>query len=237
MKIALITGAAKRTGKFLAEKLANDGWFIAIHYNESEDEAIELAKNLLSITNVMLFRADLCNSKEVKNLIPQINKEFGQVSLVINNASIHKNDSLSNLTEENLETSLAVHSKAVIYLAQGLKDQEIQSDIINIIDTDVTKVTKDFFSYSLGKKTLLELTPMLALSLAPNTKVNGICPGAILFKDGQNLSLFKEHASSSPLARHASLDELYQTIRYLIETPSITGQIIYLDGGKHLNKL
>ena len=233
-KNALITGSATRVGKYLVEKLAYDGWSIAIHYNESEHEAYALAKSLLPITNVMTFKANLTNKSEVMNLIPEINKQLGPVNLLINNASIYENDTLFNLNSENLDKHFAIHVNAIIYLAQSMASQEINGDIINIIDSDISRNLKKFFSYHLSKKSLRILTEMLALSLAPNIKTNGIAPGPMLFKEGQNIKVFNELINESPLRKAGTLQELYDTISFLINNQSITGQIIYLDGGRHL---
>lgn len=232
--IALITGAAIRVGAFLAKQLAHDGWSIALHYNSSEKEAYKLAKQLLPIADVMLFKADLTNYQETTKLIPEVNKQFGKVNLLINNASIYKNDNLFNLNSEGLDSHFSIHVKAVTYLAESMAKQDINSNIINIIDSDVHSISKKFFSYFLSKKSMLELTSMLAISLAPNIKVNAVCPGPILFKEGQDLKLFQELISSSPLKKSATLQELYQTIKFLLESSSITGQNIFLDGGKNL---
>lgn len=233
-KIALVTGAALRVGKYIAERLAKDGWSIALHYNTSEKEAYELAQYLLPIGNVMLFQADLTDHAQAKNLILEINKQLGPISLLINNASIYKNDNLNNLDTKDLEKNFAIHVNSVIYLAQGMARQEINGDIINIIDSDISHDLEKFFSYLLSKKTLLSLTSMLAMSLAPNIKVNAISPGPLLFKDGQNLKIFNELILTSPLRKSTSLEELYDTIDFLVKSCSITGQNIYLDGGRYL---
>ena len=233
-KNVLITGSAVRVGKYLAEKLAQDGWSIALHYHASEQEAYELAKNLLPITNVMLFQADLTNQEESASLIDKINKQLGPVKLIINNASIYKNDNLSNLSAPSIEKHFAIHLNTVIYLAQKMAAQGINGDIINIIDSDISHNTKKFFSYNLSKKSLFNATQMLALSLAPCIKVNAIAPGPILFKEGQNLSLFNDMIKQSPLGKVLDLQELYDSIDFLVKSKSITGQVIYLDNGRHL---
>ena len=112
--------------------------------------------------------------------------------------------------------------------------QGIEGNIINILDTDITKNMKSFFSYSLSKKSLYNLTKMLAFSLAPNIRANAIALGATLFKEGQNKKVFDQHIKDSPLQKSPSLSEIYQTIEFLLNSPSITGQCIFLDGGRHL---
>lgn len=233
-KNALITGSAVRIGKYLAEKLAYDGYSIALHYNNSEQEAYELAKNLLPQTNVMLFKADLTKKDQATQLIDDINKQLGSVNLLINNASICKNDNLANLESSVLYNHFAIHVNNIIYLSQSMANQEGAKDIINIIDSDISRNLKKFFSYNLSKKSLFDLTKMLAVSLAPSIKVNAIAPGPMLFKEGQNPRVYKDLINEAPLHREATLQELYNSIMFLVNNNSITGQTIFLDGGRHL---
>lgn len=233
-KVALVTGSAQRIGRHLVEKLAKDGWSIALHYNSSESQAYEIANDLLELTNIMAFKADLTNPNEAENLINSVRTQLGDVSLLINNASIYKNDTLFSVNEENLQENLNVHLNSPIFLAKAIANQGIPANIINILDSDITQNMKKFFSYSLSKKSLLNLTQMLAFSLAPHIRVNAVAPGPTLFKDGQNLELFNQLIEESPLKTKISLEELYNAIDFLIKAKSVTGQVIFLDGGRHL---
>jgi NAD(P)-dependent dehydrogenase (short-subunit alcohol dehydrogenase family) len=233
-KTALITGASIRIGKYVTESLARDGWKIALHYHNSEKEAYELANKLIDHVDIILFKADLTDIDQASKLISQVNNQLGPVSLLINNASIYKNDNLANLDINFLQDNLNIHANAPVLLAKAMLAQEIDGNIINILDTDITKNTKKFFSYFLSKKLLHNLTQMLAVSLAPNFRVNSIAPGAMLFKEGQNKEVFNQLIMDTPLKNQATLKDLYHTIQFLINTNSITGQCIFLDGGKHL---
>ena len=231
-KLALITGSSIRIGKYIAQKLAYDGWKIALHYHTSEREAYELAKELLPLSDVMVFKADLTKAEEATRLMLEVKQQMGEVTLLINNASIYKNDNLANLNSHNFEQNLNIHLSSPLYLAQAMKD--IDGNIINIIDSDVTHNMNKFFSYSLSKRALFELTKMMAYSLAPSIRVNAIAPGPILFNEELNKELFDRLVEESLLKIKAELQDLYQTIQFLISTPSITGQCIFLDGGRHL---
>lgn len=233
-KVALVTGSAQRIGKYIIERLANEGWEIALHYNLAENEAYELANKLLEITNVMIFKADLTKLDEADRLFNSVVEKLGNVSLLINNASIYKNDNLDNLNVTDLQQCLNIHLNSPLLLSKAMGKQNVEANIINILDTEVTENMKKFFSYSLAKKNLLNLTQMLAVNLAPNIKVNAIAPGPTLFKEGQNKQVFDSLIEESPLKQQLSLDELYNTIDFLIKSKSITGQVIFLDGGKHL---
>ena len=234
-KIALITGSAVRVGKYVTESLAYDGWKIALHYNSSEKEAIELARKLIDRIDVVLFKADLTQIGQAEILIEQVNKQMGNVDLLVNNASIYCNDQLKHLNIDLLEQNINIHLVAPVLLAKALLNQGNEGNIINIIDSDITKNMEKFFSYSISKKTLYSLTKSLAISMAPNFRVNAIAPGAVLFKEGQNKKVFDQYISDSPLKMQAQLADIYATIKFLINTKSITGQCIFLDGGRHLS--
>ncbi len=229
-KLALITGSSERLGKAMALKLAYNGWKIALHYNTSEKAAYEFAKELLPTTDVMLFKADLSIEEQVVKLKEEVDEQMGEVTLLINNASIYKNDNITNLNSYNLEQNLNLHLSCPLYLARSMKS----GNVINIIDADIAHNMHKFFSYSLSKKALFELNKMMAYSLAPNIRVNAIAPGPILFKEGQDRELFDRLIAEAPLKNKASIEDLYNSIMFLINTPSITGQCIFLDGGRHL---
>ena len=229
-KLALITGGAVRVGKYIATKLADSGWRIALHYNSSEKEALELARELIPKTDIILFKADLSDSEQAIKLMSDVKEQMGEVSLLINNASIYKNDNINNITLEGLLHNLNVHLTSPLFLSQAMT----QGNIINILDAEITDNLKKFFSYSLSKKALLSLTKMMAVSLAPSVRVNAIAPGPILFKEGLVKEVFDQLVSASPLRIKANLQDLHQTIEFLVNTNSVTGQCIFLDGGLHL---
>ncbi len=229
-KLALVTGSSQRLGKSIAQRLAFDGWKIALHYNNSQVQAYELAKELLPTTDVMVFKADLSDKEQVVRLTEEIKEQMGEITLLINNASSYKNDNMANLSSHSLEQNLNIHLTSPLYLSQAMH----HGNIINIIDADIAHNMHKFFSYSLSKKALFELNKMMAYSLAPNIRVNAIAPGPILFKEGQDEDLFNRLVSESPLKNKTSIEDLYRCIAFLINTPSITGQCIFLDGGRHL---
>jgi pteridine reductase len=229
-KLALITGSASGIGKEIALKLALDGWKIALHYNNSEIHAYEFAKKILPLTDIMLFKADLSVAEQVQKMAQEIIEKMGEITLIINNASLYNNDNIFNLNPINLQKNFNLHLSCPIYLAKEIKN----GDIINIIDTDITQNMKKFFSYSLSKKSLFELNKMMAFSLAPNIKVNAISPGPVLFKEGQNKELFDSLIKESPLQNKATIDDIYNAIVFFIKTKSVTGECIFLDGGRHL---
>lgn len=237
-KTVLITGAAKRIGRSIATSLAEDGWNIAIHYNNSEKEALDLKNEIEKFgRKAAIIKADLADPEQLKKIIPAANEKLGKLACLINNASIFKNDNISNLSEELWNEHMDVNLKAPLLLSQAFATQlpkNTEGNIINIIDYMVWSLPKNFLSYSISKSALLSLTQMLAIQLAPNIRVNGIGPGNCLPNEFETQEHFDKAISLTPLGKAGDLQEICKTLKYIISSHSMTGQMIALDGGKHL---
>lgn len=228
--LALITGSSIRIGRFIAEKLARDGWRIAAHYHNSYEEAVALKKDLSVYTQVSIFKADLGQVDQAMNMLEEIEEQMGDVDLLVNNASIYKNDNLFELSNESILENYNIHVFSPLQLGRKIKI----GNIINILDAELTHQLKKFFSYSLSKKSVFELTKMMAYNMAPSVRVNSIALGPVLFKEGQVKKVFDDLIRNSPLQVQVTLEEIYQTMQFILKTKSITGQCIFLDGGIHL---
>jgi NAD(P)-dependent dehydrogenase (short-subunit alcohol dehydrogenase family) len=213
-KAALITGAARRIGRAIAMHLAGEGWDIAAHYNTSRDEAESLQADVRTAgVECRLYTADLNDPAASDDLAKACIRDFPHASLLVNSASIFKKDTVASLSPE-------------------LWDEHLR--VINMLDQKVTGVTPDFFSYTISKLALHNATRMLAMSLWPKTRVNGIAPGLVLRSGDQTEEQFRQVHSRTPLGVGPSLPEICRTVALLAETPSITGQVITIDGGRHL---
>lgn len=237
-KTALITGGAKRLGRAIAEDLANHGFNVVIHANESIDEAERLAASLRQrgVTSQAL-RADLANKAEASTLIDRANAALGPIDLLVNNASIFNDDSASRFDEANFDAHFAIHLKAPLMLAAAFARQLPEGSdglIVNMIDQRVWSLGPRFFSYTLSKSALWTATQTMAQAFAPRIRVNAIGPGPTLKNIRQSAEDFQKQIDGLILKRGPALNEFGRTIRYLYETPSITGQMIALDGGQHL---
>lgn len=235
-KSVLITGAAKRIGKSIALSLADDGWNIALHYNTSKKEATETAKEIEEKgVKVALIKADLTNEKQTAKIIEKANKELGKISCLINNASIFHNDNISDFTSEPLDNHMKIHVYSPLTLSKDFAKQLNGSgNIINILDYSVWSLPDKFLTYSISKSALWTATQMLAKQLAPNIRVNGIGPGQSLKNKHETTESFKNAYKVTPLKIDAKPQEICSAIKFIISSPSMTGQMIALDGGKHL---
>lgn len=237
-KVALVTGSAKRLGRAIAEDLAAHGFAVALHANGSLDEAEAVAHTLRSEgKRAIALKADLGNISETGSLIAQTEAEFGPVGLLVNNASIFEDDSAIDFDPEIFDRHFNVHVRAPAILSGALVKalpEDCAGLIVNIIDQRVLALKPTFFSYTLSKATLWTATQTLAQAFSPRVRVNAIGPGPSLISERQRPEDFQAQIDSLPLKRGPSLDEFGRTIRFLFDTPSITGQMIALDGGQHL---
>tara|TARA_B100001057_G_scaffold409441_1_gene424116 strand:+ start:99 stop:854 length:756 start_codon:yes stop_codon:yes gene_type:complete len=236
-KKIIITGGATRIGAAIAKSLASYDAKIVIHFNKSKSSALKLKNDLAELgAETHLLKADLNNFKQTNNLIKAAYKKMKGLDCLINNASIFENDNLENFSEKSFTKHININLKAPAILTQNfnklMKDK--QGCIINIIDQRVEKLTPFFFSYTLSKSSLAVLTKTSAMKLAPNIRVNGISPGPTLKNKRQSEKHFKKQWKSIILREKVDLENICNGVKFLIESKSVTGEIINIDGGQRL---
>ena len=237
-KNLLITGGSVRVGKAIAIHFSKRGWNIAIHYFKSSSEAKNLKKIIeKNKVKVVLIKADLKNSKQVKNIVSLAKKKLGTIDCLINNAALFENDDISNFTVKSWNEHLNTNLLAPAILIKNFAKQaskKTKSNIINIIDQRVFKLTPLFMSYTLSKSALYTLTKTMAMRLSPNIKVNGIAPGPTLKSKRQSIKHFNKQAKSTLLKKPVGLNDICDTVELLINNNSITGEIVPVDSGQNL---
>lgn len=237
-KTALITGAAKRLGRAIALDLARHGWNVAIHYYTSEKEARATeADARTSGGKVALLKADLSNESETMGLIARATKELGPLGALINSASIFQNDEWYSADRKSWDLHMETNLRAPFVLSQEFARQvprDGQGAIVNIIDQRVLKPTPQFVSYSVSKAALYWLNATLAQALAPRIRVNAVGPGPTMKNERQSAADFNRQREATILGRGAEPQDICDAVRYLLEAPSVTGQMIAVDGGQHL---
>jgi len=236
-KVALITGSARRLGREIAHHLANMGWDLALHYRTSSDEIVDFEKELKSgfpDQRFNAFQADLGDISQTEKLISQVFEKFGHLDLLINSASIFEPSYLKETSVEKLNHSWQVNLVAPFILMRDFTNNSANGQIINIVDTRITKNKSDFFSYSLSKKSLWEMTKMAALELAPAFRVNAIAPGAILAPKGKDEHYLEKIADLTPMKTPSGVIAVLRSIDYIITNEDLTGQLIFCDGGAQL---
>lgn len=236
--VALVTGAGGRVGATIARRLAAAGHAVLVHYRSSADGAREVVSDIEAAGGrAALVQADLCNRAERKSLIAEAAKSFGPLTLLVNNASLFERDAATDLNEDLWDAHFGIHAEAPVFLARDFAAQlpgGTEGNIVNIIDERVLHLAPSYFSYTLSKSVLWAATRTLAQSLAPRIRVNAIGPGPTLPPPGQTDAEFDAALQRLPLQRAADPDEIADGLLFILSARSMTGQMLALDGGQHI---
>lgn len=234
-KAVLITGAAKRVGAAIALHFAQAGWDVALHYHRSQTEAKNVAHSITSLgREALLLPADLQQSAEILPLIKRAKQALPQLCALVNNASVFTRQSFMQTNEALLAKQFAVNFVAPFFATQAFAAQVAHGTIVNLIDTDITRTHGSHFAYLLSKKSLAELTRMSARELGPNIRVNAVCPGVMLGSDELEVAYEEKMRELSPLKANATVEQTAQAVYFLTTQPGLTGQFLFVDGGKHV---
>ena len=230
---ALVTGAARRIGRALALAAADAGYDVAVHHRDSADDAEATATAVREKgVRAQVIAADLSDNPQ--RLIGQASAALGPVTLLVNNASVFLDDTLETLTREHWDAHMEANLHAPVALTQAFAAQGVEGLVVNIVDQRVWRPNPQFFSYSLSKAGLWWATRTMAQALAPSIRVNAIGPGPTLPSIHQSAEDFEAEAANILLERRVTPGEIAAALRYLIDAPLVTGQMIAVDGGQHL---
>lgn len=237
-KAALVTGAAARIGRATALALAADGYAVAVHYKTSAAPAEAVATEIRKAGGTAItLQGDLSVEAEVATLIAKAAEALGPLGVLVNNASIFERDEALTATREGWDAHMETNLRAPFLLSQDFAKQLPAGQdgvIVNLLDERVLNLTPHFTTYSLSKAGLWTLTQTMAQALAPRIRVVGIGPGPVLPSPHQTDEQFVEQYRAMPLQRPSSPEEIANAVRFILATPSMTGQILLLDGGQHL---
>lgn len=232
---ALITGAAKRIGARIAEHLARRGCDIVLHCHLSMHEAEALSNHLQTLgARVTIMRQDLAKPHDLANFFNGV----PPCDIIVHNASVFIRDDITSMDSEVLEAQMRVNVMAPLLLSQGFAKQLPTNRAGNVIFLSDGvfgwSVSPHFFSYAASKLALTASTDLLASALAPNIRVNTLALGATLESPQDPTGMFARLAELSPLGHTSTPDDVVRTIDYILDTPSITGQIFSLAAGMQL---
>lgn len=234
----LVTGAGRRIGRTIARTFAASGWNVGIHCHKARAEAEQLAHEIVEAGGrAVVLQADLADAVAAERLVPACVAALDAPTCLVNNASLFLYDTLATLTPQQWDLQQAVNLRGPVLLAKVFAAHlpaNAHGNIINIIDQRVWKPTPHFFSYTAAKAGLWSVTQTLAQSLAPRIRVNGIGPGPALPNTHQSAEQFARQSAATPLGRGTSPEEIATAIRFILDAPAMTGQMIALDGGQHL---
>ncbi len=236
--VALVTGAAKRIGRAIALELASAGWDVGLHCNRSRAEADALANEMSRLgARAVVLPADLADFNETASLVQGCTQALAAPECLVNNASIFERDGVRDFTAESWQAHQDVNLRAPLLLSQAFAaalPAGREGNIVNLIDQRVLRLNPTFFSYTLSKSALLTATRTMAQALAPHIRVNAIAPGPVLPNHYQTAEDFARECESTLLRHGASPEEIAQAVMFILSARAMTGQMIALDGGEHL---
>ena len=233
-RTALVTGGAQRLGAAISRALATAGFRVAIHYNTSQTQAVALAHEF---DHAVTLQADLADEAATATLIQRATAALGPIGVLVNNASVFERDEWHDVTRTSWDRHLEPNLRAPFTLMQAMAaalPPEAQGAIVNLLDQRVWSLTPHFVSYTLSKAALWSLTQQMALALAPRIRVNAIGPGPALPSARQSAEQFARQSANVPLRHGTNPDEVARAVLALLALPSVTGQMLALDGGQHL---
>jgi NAD(P)-dependent dehydrogenase (short-subunit alcohol dehydrogenase family) len=234
----LVTGAGRRLGRAISLDLAQSGWRVGVHYHASEAEALRLVGEIEAMSGqAAAIRADLGRVEDLAPLLEACAAQLGPPTCLINNAACFERDTLETSDDVSWQMHLDIDLRAPVFLTQAFAKMlpgGVSANVINLIDQKVLRLNPDYFSYTIAKSALWTATQTLAQALAPRIRVNAIAPGPVLPHRDQSEADFAKECGSTLLRRGVSTDDVSRAVRFLLETPSVTGQMIVLDAGQHL---
>ncbi|MCE5185139.1 MAG: SDR family oxidoreductase [Planctomycetaceae bacterium] len=237
----LITGAAHRIGRALALSAARDAQAVILHYNRSRAEADELAEEIRSAgTDAFTVGADLSLPQEAASLAQRAWQEAGPIDVLINNASIFEKSCLVDVEPAELQRNMMINAFAPLLISRAFaalnagRKAAARPVIINMLDTRISSYDREHAAYHLAKLALFHLTKMSALEFAPGVRVNGVAPGLILPPAGKDQSYLEKLKGTNPLNSTGTPEQIAEAVGFLVANEYVTGQVIYVDGGRHL---
>jgi len=245
--VALVTGAVRRIGRAIALELARAGFDIAVHHRASDaatlaDAAATAAELRALGARVELHAADFADGAATAALVPAVARAFGRLDVVVNSASRFEYDAPATFEPALLEALVRSNTAAPIVLAQALAAQVaaqpalegVSPCVLNLLDQKLANPNPDYFSYTLSKAALQHATQLLARALAPAVRVCGVSPGITLVSGPMDEAEFAHASTMTALGRPSTPEDVARAVRFLAESPAITGVDLAVDAGQHL---
>jgi NAD(P)-dependent dehydrogenase (short-subunit alcohol dehydrogenase family) len=240
--VVLVTGAAQRIGREIALELAAHGWRVAVHYRGSAAAAAQTVAAARELgADAQAFAADLADEAQCEALLPAVHATFWRVDAVVNNASLFEYDDVPSFGYAAMERAWRANTAPAIVLARALHARVSEPGhptgggaVVNLLDQKLWNPNPDYLSYTLSKAALQAATTMLAQALAPTVRVCGVAPGVTLLSGEMSGAEFSAAHTMTPLQRSSTPQDIARAVRFLLESPAITGSTLLVDGGQHL---
>ena len=237
--VVLVTGAAQRIGREIALELASHGWDLALHCHRSRDKAEATAREAAARgARAEVFCFDLADAEACEALVPAVLLRCGRLDAVVNNAALFEYDDAATFTVGAMERHWRSNTAPAVLLARALHEHLAarggQGCVVNLLDQKLSNPNPDYLSYTLSKAALAAATVMLAQALAPVLRVCALSPGVTLASGTMSPAEFATAHRLTPLQRSSTPADIAHGVRFLLESPAITGSTLLVDGGQHL---
>jgi pteridine reductase len=237
-RVALVTGAGRRLGRAMAAALAERGMTVAIHHHASSAGAHELREKILRAGGrAACFAADLTDANAARALPQRVVEEFGSLHVLVNSAAVMQRRRFDETTPEQWDAILDLNLRSVFFCTQGAAPslRAAHGKVVNLADLSGLQPWPGFATHSISKAGVIMLTKVMARSLAPEVTVNAIAPGAVLVPEEYDAEERERLARSTPLRRLGSPSDAVSALLYLLEGGDfVTGEVLVVDGGRHL---
>ena len=233
MPTALVTGGAVRIGRSIALHLAERGYNIALHYSSSKESAEQTAEELGKFNiQCKIYCVDFTNFGSISLLMDQVLVDFNSLDLLINSAANFIQKNIEKTSDLELLDTININLMAPFILMREFKNKVNKGLIINILDERILRRVSTFSAYSISKSALAHLTERSAVSWGETIRVNGIAPGLILPPSGSSHDYLIKKAPNIPTKTHGSTLDILRGLDYLLDSPFVNGEILFIDGGE-----
>ena len=236
-KVALVTGAGHRVGRAIAVALGARGMRVAVHYNATADGARETVRQIEAAGgSAKTFAGDLTDPSRAPGLITEVVDAFGGLDVLVNSAAVMVRTPFGEVTPEQWDSIMALNVRAPFFLAQAAARHlcESKGAIVNIADLAAFETWPAYLPHGLSKAGVVYLTRSLARVLAPDVRVGGIAPGAVLLPDDWSGDAAERLRTTTPLAREGTPEDVTRTVLFILDSDYLTGETIIVDGGRHV---
>jgi NAD(P)-dependent dehydrogenase (short-subunit alcohol dehydrogenase family) len=232
-RVVLVTGAAKRLGRAIAEDFADRGYRVAVHYRSSAAEAEELAD---ALTGAAAFQADLTDTTAVDRLADAVFAHFGRLDVLVTSAAVFRSTPWPDVSDKDWDFHLDANLKATFRMVRAFSPRMSDNGcIVTFGDWTGQHPQTGYLPYCVSKAGVIAMTKGLAKELAPRLRVNCVCPGTVLPPESADSAKLEQIAAATPLGRIGSPDDIVGAVRFLVEGSGyITGMILNVDGGRSM---
>ncbi len=235
-RVALVTGAGRRVGRAIALELGQGGAEVLVHYNASADGAEETVALIHTAGGrARSLQADLSAPDAPAALVRDLMAATGRLDVLVNSAAVMERTPVGEVTVDEWDAMFALNLRAPFFLSQAaaphLRDGGV---IINIADLAAFETWPAYIPHSITKAGVVQMTRALARALAPRLRVNAVAPGTVLLPEGWDPESAERLVASTPLRRLGSPEDVARAVRYLIAAEYVTGEVLIVDGGRHV---